>query len=208
MIDAHYKRTGLLILDLFTFWTEKKCSYINYFHDYAKRNRTSSDGSSLSDPISETHLKSPRWQDHVWQWCITLSPRHCSQIPLCLVISSIFSTIFSPLHCMNSLEQEQKLELQPISQQDLSENWNTFIQNYSRFPSKACWSFSPCPVEACGSWLTSRFVPKNVWGKKKRKKNSRLHLDCPPWTTAVILLSGRLCRNLISTNRLLDVQKS
>lgn len=116
---------------------------------------------------------------------------------------------FTPLNF--PLQWEQKLELQPISQQDLSENSNTFRQNYSRFPSEACWSFSPCPAEACGSWLTSRCVPENV-PEEKKKKRERKTVDyistVPPWTTAAILLSSRLCRNLISTNRLFNVQKS
>lgn len=78
---------------------------------------------------------------------------------------------FTPLNF--PFQWEQKLELQPISQQDLSENSNTFRQNYSRFPSEACWSFSPCPAEACGSWLTSRCVPENVPEEKKKKRERK-----------------------------------
>lgn len=79
---------------------------------------------------------------------------------------------FSPLHHLNSLEWEQKLDRQPVSQHDLSENWNTFRPNYSRFPSEACWSFSPCPAEACGSWLNSHCVPENVPENKKEEKQA------------------------------------
>lgn len=56
-----------------------------------------------------------------------------------------------------------------ISQQDLSENWNTLRQNYFRFPTETCWSFTLCPSEACGSWFTSQFIPDNIRGKKKEK---------------------------------------
>lgn len=45
-----------------------------------------------------------------------------------------------------------------------------FRHNYSRFPSEACWSFSPCPTEACGSWLTSWYVPE----RKKRKEKQAI----------------------------------
>lgn len=84
-------------------------------------------------------------------------------------LSTHISSIYHHFFTSNSLERGQKLQLQPISQQDLSENRITFRQNYSRFPSEACWSFSPCPAEACGSWLTSRCVPENVPEKKERK---------------------------------------
>lgn len=77
------------------------------------------------------------------------------------------------------------------------------------FPQKPVGLLSLCPTEACGLWLTSRCVPTNILEKtKNERKTGRLHLHCPPWTTAVILLFGRLCANLISTNRPLNVQKS
>lgn len=75
-------------------------------------------------------------------------------------------------HHLNSLEWEQKPYHQTVSQLDLSENWNIFRQNYSRFPSEACWSFSPCPAEGCGSWLNSRCVPENIPENKKEEKQA------------------------------------
>lgn len=145
---------------------------------------------------------------HSWQLSIFGPLRHYSSEGSSALSSHICSIYyhFSLLYHLNSLEWEKKLEVHHISLHNSSENWNIFRQNYSRFPLWACWSFSPCPDEACGLWLTSCCIPQNVL-EKKRKKN-RFHLHCPPWTTAVLLLSGRHCRNLISTNRLLNVQKS
>lgn len=124
---------------------------------------------NVSDPVSWTYFLYVLYgkKDHGWQRSIIQSPRHCSQVQSS-ALSAVFITIFSRLRRLNSLEWEQKLQL--ISQQDLSENSNTFRQNYSRFPSEACWSFSPCPAEACGSWLTSRCVPENVPEKKEERK--------------------------------------
>ena len=74
---------------------------------------------------------------------------------------------------LTSLNWEQKPDLQPISQQDLSENWTLLDRNYSRFsPRSLLVSLSPCPAEACGSWLNSQCVPENVPENKKEEKQA------------------------------------
>lgn len=117
-------------------------------------------------------------KNHSRQGSIIRCARHCSQEKSLALSGQICGMYhhFSNLHRMNSFKWEQKLELQTVSQQDFSKNWNIFRQNYSRFPSEACWSFSPCPTEACGSWLTSWYVPekKQKRGKEKQAITSPL----------------------------------
>ncbi len=99
-----------------------------------------------------------------------IAPRR--RVLLYLVISAVFNTIFSLLHRLNSLGWEEKLELQLVSQQDLSENWNTFRQNYSRFPFRSLLVFP-----SVSSWGL-RFVTNfSLRSRERSRKKERKTVD-------------------------------